>query len=212
MWALLLIAALAADPACDSSLPDADADGLDGGADCDDCDPTVWVGADERCDGVDNDCDGVVDRLPYPAGAPRWWDRDGDGFGAEEALESVCGEEEDVTPRAGDCDDTNPRAYPGGVELCDDADNDCDGSVDGVNAVDVERYYVDRDGDGLGWQDRFGFFCEDPGPQWTRKTVSYFDCNDRDPLNECFDTCAQAHPGDLAPLALLFFRRRRPAA
>lgn len=29
-----------------------------------------------------------------------------------------------------DCDDTNPHAYPGGLEICDGADNDCDGIID----------------------------------------------------------------------------------
>lgn len=29
-----------------------------------------------------------------------------------------------------DCDDTNPAAFPGGLEVCDGADNDCDGVID----------------------------------------------------------------------------------
>ena len=42
-------------------------------------------------------------------------DQDGDGW----------------TPRQGDCDDDDPRAYPGAEEVCDDRiDNDCDGLFD----------------------------------------------------------------------------------
>jgi len=41
--------------------PDADADGVPWSMDCDDGDPARYPGADELCDGLDNDCDGRVD-------------------------------------------------------------------------------------------------------------------------------------------------------
>ena len=41
-------------------------------------------------------------------------DADGD-------LRSIC---------SGDCDDDDPTVYPGGAEVCDGADNDCDGGID----------------------------------------------------------------------------------
>jgi hypothetical protein len=44
--------------ACDGDL---DGDGVEGEADCDPLDPTVHGGAEELCDGKDNDCDGKVD-------------------------------------------------------------------------------------------------------------------------------------------------------
>jgi MYXO-CTERM domain-containing protein len=40
---------------------DADGDGVGPGQDCDDGDATVFPGAEEQCDGVDGDCDGVGD-------------------------------------------------------------------------------------------------------------------------------------------------------
>ena len=61
--------------------------------------------SDERCDGIDNDCDGEI-----PAEEV---DEDGDGH-------LLCGE---------DCDDTDPRTYPGAPELDDGLDNDCDGDI-----------------------------------------------------------------------------------
>jgi hypothetical protein len=53
-------------------------------------------------------------------------DEDGDGFfgprpGFLPGEPGSCGD---------DCDDTNPGAYPGGIERCDGADNDCNGIVD----------------------------------------------------------------------------------
>jgi len=64
----------------------------------------------ELCNGVDDDCDGVV-----PANE---LDADGDGF-------RVCG---------GDCDDTRANVHPGGTEFCDGLDNDCNqNTADGSN-------------------------------------------------------------------------------
>ncbi len=58
---------------------------------------------------------------------PSTWyaDADADGFGdpasPSEACEAPAGAVADST----DCDDTNPAANPGAVEVCDGADNDC---------------------------------------------------------------------------------------
>ncbi len=40
---------------------DNDSDGFSRDEDCDDADPNTWPGAPERCDDVDQDCDGVAD-------------------------------------------------------------------------------------------------------------------------------------------------------
>lgn len=91
--------------------PDADGDGFTVAAgDCDDTNPTVHPGAMEVADGVDNDCNGIIDE-----GAPEP-DNDGDGFRAGSG---------------GDCNDSNPAVNPGAVEVAEDMiDNDCDGLVD----------------------------------------------------------------------------------
>ena len=57
--------------------------------------------------------------LPYPDP-----DMDGDGFTACE----------------GDCDDTDPNSYPGNTEVCDGADNNCNGMFDEGFDMDGDGY------------------------------------------------------------------------
>ncbi len=97
------------------------------GSDCDDAAPGTHPFAVELCDGVDQDCDGMIDD-----GAMRalYVDLDGDGF-AGTARPASC---DTVSAALTDCDDTDPRVHPGAVDAapsgCDGRDDDCDGVVD----------------------------------------------------------------------------------
>ncbi len=118
-----------------------------GGNDCDDANAAVRPGAQEICDGIDNDCDGIADGASAMA---LWYlDLDGDGFGDESmpGIES-CTPQPARVPRGGDCDDADASVRPGVSDPCDGEDQDCDGATD----EDSLRlaYYVDLDGDGYG--------------------------------------------------------------
>jgi hypothetical protein len=112
----------------DTAPPDADDDGWSAGEDCDDGDPEIHPGAEEVCDGVDNDCDGEVDE---GLGTSWYEDFDGDGYGAPGTGVVVCdacltGYVRDQS----DCDDGDAAIHPAADERCDGLDNDCDGDVD----------------------------------------------------------------------------------
>ena len=64
--------------------------------------------------------------------------------------------------------------FPGAVEVCDGADNDCDAIVDS-DAVDASVWYVDRDGDGYGDDTTAYTSCEQPGTEWVSEGA---DCDD----------------------------------
>ncbi len=111
---------------------DDDGDGYDTTTDCDDSDPSIHPGATEVCDGIDQDCDGIVDN---------GFDLDGDG------LTSCAGDCDDGEPScttdctdadgdgfavcAGDCDDNAEGVNPGAAEIpANGVDDNCDGTID----------------------------------------------------------------------------------
>ena len=72
--------------------------------DCDDEEPAVSPAAEELCNGIDDDCDGLfADEV----------DTDGDG-------QLACAE----------CDDDNAAVHVGAIEACDGLDNSCAGALD----------------------------------------------------------------------------------
>jgi len=93
--------------------------------DCDDQRADVHPGAEEYCDGRDNDCDRAVDEDALDP-ATFWADSDGDGAGAPGESIQACEPPEGYVGNARDCDDTTDQAAPGLIEVCADGlDNDC---------------------------------------------------------------------------------------
>jgi hypothetical protein len=116
-------------PTTDCERPD---DHVESTGDCDDSDPLSFPGAEDTCDGEDNDCDGEIDE----DGGTIWYqDEDGDGYGSESTATLACEPPSgDWTDVAGDCDDWDGSVSPAATEECNGIDDDCDGTLD--NAAD----------------------------------------------------------------------------
>lgn len=103
----------------------------------DNCDPECTP-TEEVCDGLDNDCDEVIDEDTYCAACaggpimPYYRDSDGDGYGDPSTSELMCSGlgATGWIDIAGDCDDSVATVNPDAQELCDSIDNDCDGETD----------------------------------------------------------------------------------
>jgi hypothetical protein len=117
-------------------------------ADCNDLSAASFPGADEVCDGEDNDCDGTADEDPIDA--PSWYvDADGDGYGGTDTA-AACEVPAGYVGVDGDCDDDDTAISPAATEVCGDGvDNDCDGSA-GDCALSGALSLSDADGVLLG--------------------------------------------------------------
>jgi len=153
---------------------------VDNSDDCDDMDESIHPGADELCDGVDRDCDGVRD--DEAVDAPTWYiDDDEDGYGSSDYTLASCfrpdGYREDDT----DCDDLHATVHPDAAEICDGLDNDCDGVTDPDDAEDAGSWYEDLDGDGYGAEATLVVSCTAPS-------------GSVDVARDCDDGDSEVHP------------------
>jgi|GEM_PF-3528423 len=147
---------------------------VDQGGDCDDTNAAVNPGADDVCDGIDNNCDGRVDE-DEAIDADTWYaDADNDGYGNDSVSQPSCEQPAGYIAGGGDCDDTNAAVNPGADEVCDGIDNNCDGRVDEDEAIDADTWYADADGDTYGNDASTLRKCEQPAGYASRGG----DCDD----------------------------------
>ncbi|MBK9639418.1 MAG: T9SS type A sorting domain-containing protein [Bacteroidetes bacterium] len=137
--------------------------------DCNDASAIVNPGAPEQCNGIDDNCDGLIDNGVVFS---TWYaDADGDTYGNAAVSQSSCSQPVGYVLDATDCNDANAAVNPGATEVCNSIDDDCDGLVDeGVTLT----FYADVDGDGYGDASSSTQACSAPVGYVSDAT----DCND----------------------------------
>jgi len=180
--------------ACASDLKytsDLDEDGYtisDG--DCDDSRPNVNPQRVEVCfDGVDNDCNGLIDEEGGEGSEPYYLDEDGDGFGSSSDPVMACEPpSESHVFSGGDCNDGDLEVNPDQPEVCNGIDDNCDDQIDDEDVNDFvyspeDAFYLYDDDD--------GYVVSDGEPSYS--------CSDRDRYvrnnDDCDDGNADISPG-----------------
>ena len=112
--------------------------------DCNDAAQNTYPTAPDGCDGVDTNCDGVLE-------TPTNWytDADVDGYGSATVVVSCGAAPAGTVANSLDCNDAVATINPVAVELCDAFDQNCDGALNN-NAVNPTVWYQDLDNDTYG--------------------------------------------------------------
>ncbi|MCB0661840.1 MAG: hypothetical protein KDC24_03795, partial [Saprospiraceae bacterium] len=162
--------------AIDTCLSAAPAGFVSNNLDCDDQNNGIHPNITEVCDGIDNDCNGMVDDgltiYTY------FKDVDGDGFGDAAGVLDTClaAAPAGYVTNAMDCNDQNGAINPNGTEICDGIDNDCNGLAD--DGLTVFTYYLDSDNDGFGDANNYIDTCL--SSPLAGYVTNQNDCNDAD--------------------------------
>ncbi|MCB9761450.1 MAG: putative metal-binding motif-containing protein [Alphaproteobacteria bacterium] len=152
--------------------------------DCDDADAAINPDAAEVCNGIDDDCDALVDdeddSLDTSSASTWYGDGDGDGYGDADDARLACTQPSGTVSDDTDCDDDDGAVNPGATEVCNGIDDDCDALTDDDDGdVDLSTgsdWYTDGDGDGYGDAASSTVACDQPAGTSSDDS----DCDDAD--------------------------------
>ena len=122
------------------------------------------------------DPNATVDDGSCEYGSVTWYrDFDTDTYGDPNVTQQSANQPAGYVADNTDCDDNNSNAFPGNPEVCDGADNNCDGNIDeGV----LLTWYRDLDNDNFGNPNITSQACSQP----TGFVADNTDCDDNDSL------------------------------
>jgi hypothetical protein len=164
-----------------------------------------WI---ETCENDDDDCDGEVDEAGAVGCTTFYYDYDHDQHGAPSSPSKCLCQPDEATKYTGedqtDCRDDDPTVYPEAPEICDDKDNDCDGTKDeDPPATEINRVklFQDLDHDGFGG-DVSRFYCTqttfpacdnaDSTDCWRKDGGDCWDSPGNKPAGGAYKGCAKA--------------------
>ncbi len=81
-------------------------------------------------DGFTTDTETKVDFITVGSSVTWYQDLDDDGYGTDAVTATLCIQPAGFAAQNGDCNDANAAIKPGATEVCNNIDDDCDGSID----------------------------------------------------------------------------------